>query len=238
MTRQRFWTELERRVAKFDLLCHPFYKAWSEGQLTREDLREYAADYYHHVAAFPGYLDWLQARLPQGAQRDAIIGNYEDEMGIIAPRGAGAKGHSHDELWLQFAEGMGADTDGIRARQPLMEIQELIETFRCYAREGSAAEAIAAFYAYESQVPRVATEKERGLRAWYGAGDATCEYFTLHATADVRHSQVWRELLNREIEAGPAQAGPALDAAEEAARALWRALDGIEERRRNAQVTR
>jgi hypothetical protein len=42
---------------------------------------------------------------------------------------------------------------------------------------------------------------------------------------------VWREQLDRLIADEPDQAAPALDAAENAARALWRALDGIEARR-------
>ena len=49
MTSQQFFEELDARIAKYDLLCHPFYKAWSAGELTREDLREYALDYYQHV---------------------------------------------------------------------------------------------------------------------------------------------------------------------------------------------
>ena len=32
------------------------YEAWSAGELTRDDLREYALDYYEHVRAFPSYL--------------------------------------------------------------------------------------------------------------------------------------------------------------------------------------
>ena len=51
-----FVQELDARIARFDLLCHPFYQAWSDGKLTTDDLREYSAEYYHHVAAFPTYL--------------------------------------------------------------------------------------------------------------------------------------------------------------------------------------
>jgi pyrroloquinoline-quinone synthase len=237
MNEQAFWNELERRVAKYDLLCHPFYKAWSEGRLTRDDLREYAGDYYHHVAAFPRYLDELQSRLPEGALREAIVGNWEEEMGVSTHEVTAKQGRAHDELWLQFAEAMGADVQQVRAGQPIEEVRDLIDTFSRTAREGLAAEALAAFYAYESQVPRIATEKERGLRAWYGAGDAACEYFTLHATADVRHSKVWRNLIDRLLAADPAQTDAALDAAENAAQALWRALDGIEARRQATQIS-
>ena len=52
MTFPEFSEQLEARIAKYDLLCHPFYKAWAAGELTREELRAYAAEYYPQVAAF------------------------------------------------------------------------------------------------------------------------------------------------------------------------------------------
>ena len=62
MITDEFFRQLEARIAKYDLLCHPFYQAWSAGRLTRDDLREYAQDYYHHVEAFPSYLAALLVR--------------------------------------------------------------------------------------------------------------------------------------------------------------------------------
>jgi pyrroloquinoline-quinone synthase len=226
MSQNDFWNELERRTAKYDLLCHPFYKAWTAGELTRQDLREYARDYYHHVAAFPEYLGALAARLPEGALRDAVLENRDDELGMDS-----AGGRSHHAIWLEFARAMGADPAEVGASRPLPEVRELIRSFENVARTGSPAEALGAFYAYESQVPRVAAEKASGLRDRYDADDAACEYFTLHATADVYHSRVWREQLDSLISEEPDQAALALDAAEKAAHALWRALDGIEARR-------
>ena len=64
-----FLQQLDARIAKYDLLCHPFYKAWSEGKLRRNDLCDYAHEYYHHVDAFPTYLDEFAARLPHGHLR-------------------------------------------------------------------------------------------------------------------------------------------------------------------------
>jgi pyrroloquinoline-quinone synthase len=107
----------------------------------------------------------------------------------------------------------------------------LIGEFRRVAREGSTAEALAAFYAYESQVPRVAKAKADGLAERYGADAKTCGYFKLHQFADVEHAQVWQELLTAEVAAHPGQTEAALDAAETAAQALWHALDGMEARR-------
>src|SRR3954468_24573641 len=219
MKLQRFFAELDARIAQHDLLCHPFYEAWSAGTLTRAELRAYAAQYYNHVAAFPGYLDALANRLPAGELRAAVSENEADERGVGSP-----DGRPHDELWLDFAEGMGSER---RGAGPLAEVRELIAGFESVAREGATEEALAAFYAYESQVPRVATEKARGLRAFYGADDKACRYFDVHQTADLHHSSVWREQLGKLV-TSDADAGRALTAAESAAKALWTALDGIE----------
>jgi pyrroloquinoline-quinone synthase len=228
MTTAEFSAELDARIAKFDLLCHPFYKAWSEGQLTREDLREYALDYYEHVRAFPTFLAELALRLDEGHTRRAVLANMGEEMGHEKGR---ASGPSHADLWMDFAEGMGARK--VFARPVLNEVKELVRHFNDVANEGSVEEALAAFYAYESQVPRIATEKERGLRAWYGADDKTCSYFTLHRTADVYHAQVWKKLLEKQVAGNPAAAEKALAAGEAAAKKLWDALDGMESRRQS-----
>ena len=228
MNTQEFFDQLEARIAKYDLLNHPFYQAWAAGQLTRDELREYAQDYYLHVVAFPTYLAEFAMRLDEGELRRAVLGNMADEKGLADDTGQEAVPHS--ELWLDFAEGMGARRE-IRPYKPLPEMSRLMTFFHRVASEGTPEEALAAFYAYESQVPRIAKEKARGLRELYGADEKTCTYFTLHATADVYHSQVWKQQLGKRVEQRPESAAKALDAAETAAQALWQALDGIEDRR-------
>jgi len=236
MNTAEFFDQLDARIAKYDLLRHPFYKAWSAGELTRNDLRKYAQDYYHHVAAFPSYLAALGMRLEEGELRRAVLANMCDEKGVEDRRGRDAVPHlvphlvPHSDLWLDFAEGMGSSRS-LEWHSPVPEIRQLIWHFHQVASEGTPEEALAAFFAYESQVPRVAQEKERGLREMYGADDKACGYFSLHATADVYHSRVWRKQLEKRIAAHPETADAALDAAEKAARMLWKALDGIEARR-------
>ncbi len=231
MQPQEFWREMERRIAPYDLLCHPFYKAWSAGELTQEDLREYAADYYHHVAAFPAYLVAFNARLSEGPLREAVMANYRDEIGVGSP-----DGRPHDEIWLDFAEGMGARAADVQMHKPVSEVQELIETFLTLARTASNPEVLAALWTYESQVPRLAREKYVKLREKYAADDVTCGYFDLHAIADVYHAQTWKRKLEYELAGDPAKAEAALAAAETAAKALWRALDGVDRMRHERMV--
>jgi pyrroloquinoline-quinone synthase len=219
MTTSEFFEQLNARIAKYDLLCHPFYEAWSAGKLTREDLGEYGRNYFHHVDAFPEYLREFGSRLQQGELRRAVLANRDDEMGLHGSR-------PHSELWLDFVEGVGGGRAPSSA--PVPEVKALTQSFHSVARKGAPEEALAMFYSYESQVPRVAAEKARGLREVYGADEKTCEYFTLHTTADVYHSRAWKQQLANLVEDNPESADKALNAAENAAKALWNALDGIQ----------
>ncbi len=228
MTSEQFFRELDARIAKYDLLCHPFYKAWSAGELTHDDLRAYGRDYYHHVEAFPTYLAEFGIRLDEGELRRAVLANMLDEKGTEDLYGEPSRPHA--EMWLDFVEGMGGSRE-VWAHEPLAEVRQLTDFYHRISDRGTPEEALAAYYAYESQVPRVAREKERGLKETYGADKKTCGYFTLHMTADVYHSRVWKDQLSKRVAASPESAEKALTAAEHAAKALWRALDGIEARR-------
>ena len=99
MESNAFWTELDERVAKYDLLCHPYYKSWSAGSLTRADLCEYAANYYHHVAAFPTYLAAFYARLEDGAFRRTVLVNLADEEAIEGGRPHPKCGWTSPKVW-------------------------------------------------------------------------------------------------------------------------------------------
>lgn len=222
-----FWSRLEARTAPYNLLAHPFYKAWTAGELTRLELALYAAEYWHHVSAFPTYLSALHANLPDGELRREVLRNLMDEEGVNS-----AHGRPHSDLWMDFATGMGAKREDVLAHETQPEMQALIAAFR-EMMQSSAPEALAALYAYESCVPAIAREKASGLENLYGADAATTRYFTLHQTADVYHAQVWRDLIDAELKNSPEAEDAALAAAERAARALWAALDGVERTRLN-----
>src|SRR5438270_569413 len=85
MNIQEFRKELDARIARHDLLTHPFYQAWTQGELTQEDLRCYAIEYFHHVAAFPDYLEMFESR-PRldGELAQAVAENRAGEDGHAA----------------------------------------------------------------------------------------------------------------------------------------------------------
>jgi pyrroloquinoline-quinone synthase len=227
MEAKAFLSLLEERIHQYDLLSHPFYQAWSAGELTREDLRTYAEDYYAQVEAFPGYLAQFGVRLEESELRRAVLANMTDEKG--GEDSFGEPGRSHSALWLDFVEGVGGNR--LTKRRPIGQVRKLISWFQQVASDRTPEEALAAFYAYESQVPQVAREKDRVLRDLYGADETTRGYFTLHTAADVYHAQVWRTQLEKRIQQNPETAEKAIAAAETTAELLWNVLDGFEARR-------
>ena len=50
-----FSKQLNEKLDRYHLLKH-LYKAWNEGKLNREVIKDYAEQYYQHVKAFPRYI--------------------------------------------------------------------------------------------------------------------------------------------------------------------------------------
>jgi pyrroloquinoline-quinone synthase len=209
---------IDALIAERHLLRHPFYVAWQEGRLTPEALRDYAAQYYQHVRAFPTYLSALHARCEDLATRQVLLANLRDEE--EGPE-------NHPELWLRFAEAVGCGREEAAAAEAWPETARAIETFRRAASQGPLGRGIAALYAYESMVPEVAGEKIRGLAEHYGvAGSPATDYFEVHRTLDVEHAGATRALLAERMR-GADESAAAADGAALALEAVNGLLDGI-----------
>ena len=96
---------IDRQIAAKHLLTHPFYLAWTRGELSMAALADYARQYYHHVAAFPTYLSAVHARCDDQPTRKQLLDNLVDEE---------AGSPNHPELWLQFAEGLGVSKEDVQ----------------------------------------------------------------------------------------------------------------------------
>lgn len=217
MNRFELLNSLDQLIAARSILRHPFYVAWEQGRLTRDQLAAYARVYYPHVRAFPGYLRAALADAEDPAVRAELEANLADEISNPKP---------HAELWLDFAAALGLDRQAVAAAEPAPAARAAVETFERLARR-DAASGLAALYAYESQQPEVSQSKLAGLRERYGIrDDAALAYFDVHATADVRHRQGERDALARCLEAG-ADPDALVGAAGEALDAYWALLDGV-----------
>ena len=89
---------------------------------------------------------------------------------------------------------------------PLPETTALIQTYRRITKDTPFIGGIAALYAYESQVPKVAGTKMDGLKRFYGITDPQgLKFFVVHHSLDVEHSKVTRNLVAKYGETEEAQ---------------------------------
>ena len=95
-----FSKELNKKLDKYHLLKHPFYKSWNEGKLTREIIKDYAEQYYQHVKAFPRYISATHSICEDLEKRRILLENLQDEEN---------KDGDHPKLWKNFAKALGAD---------------------------------------------------------------------------------------------------------------------------------
>ncbi|HJY52985.1 MAG TPA: CADD family putative folate metabolism protein [Candidatus Udaeobacter sp.] len=209
--------QIDKDIAAKHLLKHPFYLAWTRGELSREVLADYARQYYHHVAAFPTYLSAVHARCDDQATRKELLNNLIDEE---------AGSPNHPELWLKFAEGLGVSALDVRQSEERPETKNLIDAFRLVCRDGSTAEGLAALYAYESQIPAICESKIEGLKKYYGFSNPVhYQYFTVHIEADREHSAVERKMLTAHV--GKQNFECVRASVSRVLEALWHMLSGV-----------
>lgn len=209
-------TRLDRAIAERPILEHPFYQAWAEGTLTKDDLKSYAGQYWTQVEAFPGYLDEIETRITEPSARAIVQANLADE-----------RDGDHAGLWLRFADALGADTEEVRATSVEPETSRCVESFRRAATSSSVPFALGMIYGYESQTPGVASTKIAGLRDHYGITGNAVTYFELHGELDVEHSDELLNALDAVID-DDSDVAEAVDGARAGAAAVWGLLDGVE----------
>jgi pyrroloquinoline-quinone synthase len=199
------WERIEQARERWNVLEHPFYQRWSEGELTREELAIYSGQYRHATAAI-ARLSASVAESAPAAERAALRRHADEERAHVA-------------LWDGFVDAVGGDSSAA----PTPETSECVDA---WTAEDDRLCRLVRLYAIESGQPAISRTKRDGLAEHYGIGDGPGnEYFRLHEATDVHHAAEGRSLIEEHL----ADADPdALVAAAEAAfRANWRLLDGV-----------
>lgn len=153
MNRTATLSTMRAAIDRYNLLTHPFYRAWSAGTLPAGALATYAREY----GAFIGVLNrgWTTLDEPGGAAIE----------------------RTHAALWSDFARALEttvASVPGLTAVRALVE-----EATRSFA---AAAESAGALYAFEVQQPATAQSKLEGLDTHYASLSPSARpYFAAHA---------------------------------------------------------
>jgi pyrroloquinoline-quinone synthase len=200
---ETIFDRIERKRSRWNVLEHPFYRRWSAGELTAEDLAHYSGQYRHAVDAIATLSDAAAGAAPE---RSELRRHAAEELG-------------HVRLWDGFVEASGGGTDD--APTP-----ETAECVRAWTADDDLLGYLIRLYAIESGQPEISRTKREGLLDRYGFEDGSgTAYFRVHETRDTEHAAEVRELV-AEL-AGDDDADRLVDAAEQAFRANWRLLDGV-----------
>lgn len=176
---------IDAEIERQSLLKHPFYKKWSSGELTIQNLAGYSMEYFQLVKAVPKMVSNVASRAPP-RKVASINENLTEEL-------------THVDPWVLFANSLGVGRDRLLS-YPGADATNRAVAWLQSLTSSSFEEGAAAMYAYEKEIPLISRSKIDGLKRYYGMedGDAT-RYFELHEEADIRHAAVWRSLLAGDV---------------------------------------
>jgi pyrroloquinoline-quinone synthase len=157
---------LDEARARWNLLEHPFYKRWSCGELSREELARYAGEYRHAVVA-----------LAETAEKTGDQEHAREEA-------------EHVELWDEFAAAFDSDT----AQAPSPETAECITAWTAPGNRREALAVMYAIEAGQPAVSQTKLDG-LGEHYGVAADDPGAAYFALHAELDHDHAASSREAL-------------------------------------------
>jgi len=216
---KNFIDKIDNLIEKHHLLNHSFYKAWNAGELPKETIREYAAQYFQHVSLFPRYLSAIHSNCDDIKTRQLLLENLnEEEQGK----------ENHPELWMRFAEGMGNTRKDVSETDPIKETEELVKIFKKLSKSEKYHIGLAALYCYESMQPEISETKKDGLQKFYNINDEdTLKFFTVHMHADKWHRKVVRNIIKKVADSKSKQ-NEMTKSVESALKALNNFLTGME----------
>ena len=113
---------------RWNVLEHPFYTRWEQGELTRDDLARYAGEYRHAVVALARAARTAQMHADEEAEHISLWDDFASELG--------ANGEKHEPLpqtrccataWsaAEDEEGAAAIMYAIEAGQPAISQTKL-----------------------------------------------------------------------------------------------------------------
>jgi pyrroloquinoline-quinone synthase len=205
----KVWDRIEQARAENNVLEHPFYQRWSAGELTREELADYSGQYRYATEAIAKLSADIAAHAPE-SERAGLEAHAAEE-------------HQHVEMWDGFVDAVG----GTVGAEPNQETLQCVET---WTKADGFGRQIARLFAIESGQPEISKTKTEGLGKYYEITDSPGNlYFTVHEEMDVHHAEEGRKLIERHMNGFSED--ELVEAAEEAFKANWLLLDGVEKAR-------
>jgi pyrroloquinoline-quinone synthase len=173
---------IDYEIEKHSLLKHVFYQMWSEGKLTINHLQGYSKEYFQLVKVVPKFVENIFNVIADPSLKRAVGQNLKEES-------------EHIEPWIMFSTAMGVQRNDLTSYKG-ENVTNMAVSSLSQLTERSLEEAVAAMYAYEKELPKISKSKIDGLKKFYGvqSNEAT-KYLEIHEEVDLRHSEVWKNIL-------------------------------------------
>ena len=142
---------LDSKISNYNLLHHPFYQAWSAGELPVDALKCYAREYGAFISTLPKGWETLN---------DAETAEEETE---------------HIEMWADFADGLNTEVSDAQIPQVITLLETADKLF------SDPITSLGALYAFEAQQPDTAKSKLTGLKTFYQLPEKVEPYFETHS---------------------------------------------------------
>ncbi len=184
---EKFRDELTKyKMANHPFATHPFFARLERGEVPKPVVQAWVKQFYPWLASVPIAMAERFANCSWEPQNDRyrrmILDQLVEEAGDPKGKEAG-----HPELWLRFCEGLGVPRKEVQTTPLLPTTMLAIDDF-LYTNRTQTFYVSAAGSSEPPNVPLCA----RLLPAFqkhYGVDDAHLEYYKLHVTADVEHSE-------------------------------------------------
>jgi pyrroloquinoline-quinone synthase len=150
---------------RWDVLRHPFYERWEQGDLTRAELAFYAGEYRHAVVAL--------------ARAAVVAGDAEHAR----------EEAEHVELWDDFAAALDAPLD----REPTAETRACAEAWAPDERSHALA-VLYGLESSQPEISKTKL-RGLVAHYGFGEADAATSYFRVHAERDLEHAKAARKAL-------------------------------------------
>ncbi|HEX9317985.1 MAG TPA: iron-containing redox enzyme family protein [Nitrososphaeraceae archaeon] len=202
---------IDKEIQKRSLLKHPFYQMWSKGELNLDHLQGYSKEYFSLVKTIPKMVGNIASLTINSESRQAIEENRREES-------------EHIRLWKKFVLKLGVPEEVLFTYNGATNTNKAVSRIKKITTN-SFEEGICSMYAYEMELPKISRSKIDGLELFYNINDDDAlEYFRTHEEVDVRHAQVWRDLID---EIPRSRHKTALNAAIESLKAQNELLDSV-----------
>jgi pyrroloquinoline-quinone synthase len=206
---------------------HAFSRAWANGELTREQLGDWAVQHFYYIDAWAQQFAALYARLPDLDARQHLLENLLGEEMPATPT------KRHPDLLVKFARACGVSGERLYKAEERGEILPTTRAMRAWVWElatiRTLSEACAGIMvALEGQLPTLYPKYVEAMRKM-GFSEDDMEFFHVHIVGDVEHAHVGLELTDR-YATTPALQRLAVAAVNASAQVRYSMLDGIHAR--------